>query len=330
MKTLVCGSGGFIGGWLTRALVEQGHQVRGVDVKPLSRWYQQISDAENLCLDLHNFNDCRRACEGADTVIQLAANMGGMGYIERNRIECMYNIDITRNMLEAAYRAGVKKFFFSSSACVYNTELQQTTTPAPLKESDAYPAMAERGYGWEKLFAEMLCQEYTAELGMKTYIARFHNVYGPNGDWNTVRAKAPAAICRKVIECKHEGKDTIDIWGDGTQERSYMWIDDCVLGIQKIIACDALIATPINLGSSEMVSVNQLVDLAESFAGVKLKRNYQLDAPRGVVGRNSDNTMIKSVLGWEPHTALREGLRETYNWIESQYLAMKAGERVVE
>jgi GDP-D-mannose 3',5'-epimerase len=232
-------------------------------------------------------------------------------------------------MIEAAYRAGAKRFFFSSSACAYNTLLQQDPNVLALKESDAYPAMAERGYGWEKLMSEMFCQEYWAERGLETHIARFHNVYGPYGTWDGGREKAPAALCRKVIQAKDAGKHELFIWGDGTQTRSFMFIDDCVQGIDMIMHCDDLIATPINLGSAELVSINRLVDIIEGIAGVKLERNYQLDAPRGVAGRNSDNTFIKATLGWEPSTPLADGLAKTYAWIDQQYRDRKAGKRTV-
>jgi nucleoside-diphosphate-sugar epimerase len=255
--------------------------------------------------------------------------MGGMGFIENFRVECLRSILVNTNLIEAAYRAGVARYFFSSSACAYNTILQQTPDVIALKESDAYPAMAERGYGWEKLMSEMFCQEYWAERGLETHIARFHNVYGPNGTWFGGREKAPAALSRKVIEAKDAGKHVIDIWGDGTQTRSFMYIDDCVFGIDQIMHCDDLIATPINLGTSELVSINQLVDDIEEIGGIHLERTYQLDAPRGVAGRNSDNTFIKQVLGWEPGTPLKEGLKPTYHWIEQQYFDRKAGKRVV-
>jgi nucleoside-diphosphate-sugar epimerase len=256
--------------------------------------------------------------------------MGGMGFIERFRVECLRSILINTHMSESAYRAGARRYFFSSSACAYNTELQQDPKVRALKESDAYPAMAERGYGWEKLMSEMFCQEYWAERGMKTAIARFHNVYGFWGTWDGGREKAPAAICRKVIECIDTGKNSITIWGDGHQTRSFMYIDDCTKGIDRIMHCDDLIATPINLGSSELVSINDLVSKVEKIAGIKLKREYDLKAPRGVAGRNSDNTFIEQVLGWEPNTPLDTGLRATYKWIEEQYRARKKGRRVVE
>jgi len=327
---VVGGAGGFIAGSLVRYLHERGFtRIRAIDKKPLSQWYQRTPGVESLCLDLSIEENCRRACEGATEVYNLAADMGGMGFIERFRVECLRSILINTHMIEAAYRAGAERYFFSSSACVYNTGLQQDPNVRALKESDVYPAMAERGYGWEKLMSEMFCQEYWHERGLKTFIARFHNVYGPFGTWDGGREKAPAAICRKVIQAKHEKTGTIEIWGDGTQTRSFMYVDDCVRGIEMITHCERLIATPINLGSSELVSVNQLVDLAEQFAGVKLQRQYKLDAPRGVAGRNSDNTMILDVLGWEPSTPFHDGLAKTYAWIEEQYLARKAGKRVV-
>jgi nucleoside-diphosphate-sugar epimerase len=232
-------------------------------------------------------------------------------------------------MIEAASKAGVDRYFFSSSACAYNVKLQKDTSSRALKESDAYPAMAERGYGWEKLFSEMVCQEYWAERGFRTFIARFHNVYGPNGTWDGGREKAPAALCRKVLEARDNGSFAVEIWGDGSQTRSFQFIDDCVQGIDMIMHCDRLIATPINLGSSELVSINELLGLIEGIAGFKVERRYDLAQPLGVGGRNSDNTMIKRVLGWEPSTPLRTGLAKTYAWIAEQYAARKAGKKVV-
>jgi nucleoside-diphosphate-sugar epimerase len=280
-------------------------------------------------MDLSEKENAIRAVEGAVEVYNLAADMGGMGFIERFRVECLRSILINTHLIEAAYRAGARRYFFSSSACAYNTTLQQDPNVRALKESDAYPAMAERGYGWEKLMSEMFCQEYWAERGLMTFIARFHNVYGPNGTWFGGREKAPAALSRKVIEAKDTGNLEIEIWGDGSQTRSFMYIDDCALGIDQIMHCDQLIATPINLGSSELVSINALVSTIEDIAGVKLARRYDLDAPKGVAGRNSDNTFIKQVLGWEPNTSLRHGLEKTYAWIEQQYYDLKAGKQVV-
>jgi nucleoside-diphosphate-sugar epimerase len=252
-----------------------------------------------------------------------------MGFIERNRVACLRSILINTHMIDAAWNAGADRYFFSSSACAYNVTLQQDPNVRALKESDAYPAMAERGYGWEKLVSEMFCQEYTAERGLKTAIARFHNVYGPNGTWDGGREKAPAAICRKVIEAKTSGKHEITIWGDGHQTRSFMYIDDCTKGIDMIMHCDELIATPINLGTSELISINNLTSLAEEIGGIKLERHYDLDAPRGVAGRNSDNTFIKQTLDWEPNLPFKTGLTKTYKWIEQQMTDRKAGKDTV-
>jgi nucleoside-diphosphate-sugar epimerase len=323
---LIGGAAGFIAGSLVRYFHERGaRRIRAVDKKPLGQWYQRVPGVESLCLDLSLEDNCRRVCEGAAEVYNLAADMGGMGFIERHRVECLRSILINTHLLEAACRAGAERFFFSSSACVYNTELQKDPQVRGLKESDAYPAMAERGYGWEKLMSEMLCQEYWAERGLPTFIARFHNVYGPHGTWDGGREKAPAAICRKVIEALDTGSGQIEIWGDGKQTRSFMYIDDCLEGIDRINHCDSLVATPVNLGSSELVSINRLVDLVEAVAGVKLTRRYKPDAPRGVAGRNSDNTFIRKALGWEPTFPLAQGIERTYRWIEQQYRDRKAG-----
>jgi nucleoside-diphosphate-sugar epimerase len=326
---VITGAGGFIGGALVRYFHDKGvAQIRAVDKKPLPEWHQRIPGVESLCLDVSKEENCLRACEGAEEAYNLAADMGGMGFIEKFRIECLRSILVNTHMIEAACRAGAERYFFSSSACAYNVELQKDPHSRALKESDAYPAMAERGYGWEKLISEMFCQEYWAERGLKTFIARFHNVYGPHGTWDGGREKAPAAISRKVIEARYEGSGKIDIWGDGSQTRSFMFIDDCVRGIDLIMHCDRLIATPINLGSRELISINDLVSMVEEIAQVKLKRRYDPQAPRGVGGRNSDNTLINSVLGWEPSTPLREGMRKTYEWIEEQYRLRKAGRKM--
>src|ERR1051325_2940729 len=328
---VLAGGGGFIAGALARYFHDRGFtRIRAVDKKPLPEWYQRVEGVECLTLDLSDAKNCERACEGAVEVYNLAADMGGMGLIERFRVECLRSILINTHMIEAAYRAGARRYFFSSSACAYNTLIQQDPKVRALKESDAYPAMAERGYGWEKLVSEMFCEEYWAERGLKTAIARFHNVYGPWGTWAGGREKAPAAICRKVIEAIDSGSGKINIWGDGAQTRSFMFIDDCTKGIDMIMHCDDLVATPINLGSNELVSINDLVSKVEKIAGVKLKRDYDLSAPRGVAGRNSDNTFIKKVLKWEPDTTLDDGLRATYRWIKKQFELRKKGGRVVE
>ena len=328
---VITGGGGFIGGNLALYFRKKGFtNIRAVDKKPLSQWYLTVSGVENLRFDVSQEKNCRRVCEGAVEVYNLAADMGGMGFIERFRVECLRSVLINTHMIEAAFRAGAKRYFFSSSACVYNTLLQKDPKVRALKESDAYPAMAERGYGWEKLVSEMFCEEYWHERGMKTFIARFHNVYGPHGTWDGGREKAPAAICRKVIEAIDKTDLSINIWGNGEQTRSFMFIDDCVKGIDTIMHCDDLIATPINLGSSELVSINTLVSKVEKIAGVKLKRSYNLNAPQGVAGRNSDNAFIQKVLKWEPNTSLDKGLAATYNWIKVQFENRKKGKRVVE
>ena len=316
-KAVVCGAGGFIGGHLVKSLLENGVEViRAVDVKPLEEWYQVTGGVENLSLDLKDQESCHVAAKGATLVYQLAADMGGMGFIENNKALCMLSVLTNTHMLIAAKDAGVKRFFYSSSACVYNGEKQTNADVIPLKESDAYPALPEDGYGWEKLFSERMCRHFEEDFGLVARVARYHNVYGPHGTWNGGREKAPAAICRKVIEAKRSGKHEIEIWGDGHQTRSFMYIDDCVQGTQMIM--ESHIDEPINLGSSELVTINQLVDIVEDIAGVKLQRKYNLSAPKGVNGRNSDNTMILDRLGWEPSTRLRDGMETTYRWIEGE------------
>jgi nucleoside-diphosphate-sugar epimerase len=322
---LVAGAGGFIGGALVRYFRDRGFErIRAVDKKPTADWYQCIPEAQSLCLDLSVESDCRRAVDGAVEVYNLAADMGGMGFIERFRIACMRNILINTHLIEAAHQAGVQRYFFASSACVYNTARQCEPDVVGLKETDAFPAMPERGYGWEKLLSEMFCQEYWAERGLKTAIARLHNVYGPHGSWDGGREKAPAALCRKVIEAVHERSGRIVIWGDGTATRSFTYIGDCVSGIDRVTHCDALIATPVNLGSSELVSIDELVSKIERIAGATLERDYDRSAPTGVAGRNSDNTFIKQMLGWEPSTTLDAGLAATYAWIQTEYRARYA------
>jgi len=326
---VVTGAGGFIAGSLVKYFADQGFtNIRAIDKKPLPTWYQRVPGVESLSLDLSYLENCKRAVEGAAEVYNLAADMGGMGFIERFRVECLRSVLINTHLIDEAYKAGAERYFFSSSACAYNTDLQKDPNVRALKESDAYPAMAERGYGWEKLISEMFCEEYWAERQMKTAIARFHNVYGPNGTWDGGREKAPAALSRKIIEAVDTGELKIDIWGNGEQTRSFMYIDDCVKGIDMIMHAKELIATPINLGSSELVSINDLVSMIEEIAGVKLEREYILDAPQGVAGRNSDNNFIKKTLGWEPDTPLREGMEKTYGWISEQFAERKAGKYV--
>src|SRR5215469_6654822 len=316
-KVAVCGAGGFIGGHLVKALLDQGvHVVRAVDIKPLDEWYQHSNGVENLALDLKDKDNCETAAKGVDAVFQLAADMGGMGFIENNKALCMLSILTNTHMLLAARDAGVQRFFYSSSACVYNGDKQKSHDVVALKEEDAYPALPEDGYGWEKLFSERMCRHFEEDFGMQCRVARYHNVYGPFGTWTGGREKAPAAVCRKVIAAKKSGKHEIEIWGDGKQTRSFMYIDDCTRGTQAILESEIL--EPINLGSSELVTINQLVDIAEEIAGIKLERRFKLDAPKGVNGRNSDNTKFRQYLGWEPSIRLKEGLAKTYAWIEKE------------
>jgi nucleoside-diphosphate-sugar epimerase len=321
---VVCGAGGFIGGHLVKGLIANGvNVVRAVDVKPLDEWYQVTDGVENLTLDLKDKENCMTAADGVAMVYQLAADMGGMGFIENNKALCMLSVLTNTHMLMAAQAKGVKRFFYSSSACVYNGEKQTNPDVVALKESDAYPALPEDGYGWEKLFSERMCRHFEEDYGLVCRVARYHNVYGPQGTWNGGREKAPAAMCRKVIEAKNSGVHEINIWGDGKQTRSFMYIDDCVKGTEMIMESE--IDEPINLGSSELVTINQLVDIVEEIAGIKLKRTYDLNAPKGVNGRNSDNTLIEEKLGWEPSIRLRDGMERTYRWIEQEIAAGAKG-----
>jgi GDP-D-mannose 3', 5'-epimerase len=318
---VVCGGGGFIGGHLVKSLLADGvNVIRAVDVKPMEDWYQVSSEAENVVADLKDKDSCYRAANGAEVVFQLAADMGGMGFIESNKALCMLSVLTNTHMLLAARDCGVERFFYSSSACVYNGEKQKDAQVIPLKESDAYPALPEDGYGWEKLFSERMCRHFEEDFGMQCRVARYHNVYGPFGTWTGGREKAPAAICRKVLEAKLSGKQEIEIWGDGHQTRSFMYIDDCTKGTRAITESD--IHEPLNLGSSELVTINRLVDIVEDIAGLKLKRRYKLSAPKGVNGRNSDNTKIMEYLGWEPSIRLKDGLEKTYHWIQKEMLAL--------
>jgi GDP-D-mannose 3', 5'-epimerase len=313
-KIVVCGAGGFIGGHLIADLRRRGYtNLRAVDIKPQTEWYQRFPDVENLELDLQDKANCCQAVRGAAYVYNLAADMGGMGFIEHNKGLCMLSVLINTHLLMAARHVGVERFFFSSSACVYNADKQKSPDIIPLKEEDAYPALPEDGYGWEKLFSERMCRHFREDFGLQTRVARFHNVYGPHGTYDGGREKAPAAICRKIIQAKLSGKHEIEVWGDGTRTRSFMYIDDCLKGMQMIMESDIL--GPINLGSSELVTINQLVDIVDDIAGIKVKRNYNLSAPQGVNGRNSDNTKIKQYLSWEPNIPLRMGLEKTYAWI---------------
>lgn len=316
-KILIAGAGGFIGGNLVNKLRQQGYSnLVAVDIKPMKEWFQSFPDVDNFVLDLKRIDHCRKAIQGCDKVFQLAADMGGMGFIENNKALCMLSSLITTHLLQAAHEVGVQRFFYSSSACVYAADKQTTVDNPGLKESDAYPAMPEDGYGWEKLFSERMCRHYREDFDLETRVFRYHNVYGPHGSWDGGREKAPAAVCRKVIQAKLSGHHEIEIWGDGKQTRSFMYIDDCIKGTQDLLHSD--IIEPLNLGSSEMVTINQLVEIVEEIADINLKIKYNLDAPKGVRGRSSDNTLIQELMGWSPSISLRDGMEKTYTWIYDQ------------
>jgi nucleoside-diphosphate-sugar epimerase len=317
---VVCGAGGFIGGHLVAGLQDRGfRRIRAVDSKPIGQWHQRPPDVDYVQADLRRAENCQRVTEGASYVFNLAADMGGMGFIEYHKADCMLSVLVSTHMLLAARDHGVKRFFYSSSACVYNADKQVTAEVTPLREEDAYPAMAEDGYGWEKLFSERMSRHFNDEFGLITRVARFHNVYGPNGTWDGGREKAPAAICRKVAHAKLSGERELEIWGDGEQTRSFMFVDDCIEGTIRIM--EGRCADPLNLGSDRLVTINQLVDIVEEIAGIKLKRVYNLGAPKGVRGRNSDNTRIRNVLGWEPSITLEDGLERTFKWIQDQLMS---------
>jgi GDP-D-mannose 3',5'-epimerase len=315
-RILVTGAGGFIGGHLVRDLLSQGATVRAVDKKPADEWYQRFDDAENFELDLSLRENCFAVTENVSHLYNLAADMGGMGFIELNKALCMLSVLINTHLLEASREAGVERFLFSSSACVYAAEKQTDAEVEPLREEDAYPAEPEDGYGWEKLFSERMCRHFTEDFGLDTRVVRYHNVYGPEGTWDGGREKAPAAICRKVAQAKLSGEHEIEVWGDGEQTRSFTYITDCLHGTQALMASDH--TAPVNLGSTELVTINQLIDIVEEIAGIKVSRNYDLSAPQGVRGRNSDNTQLKAALGWEPDVSLHDGMAETYAWIYDQ------------
>jgi GDP-D-mannose 3',5'-epimerase len=321
---LVTGAGGFIGGFLCDYFQKKNVSVRAVDIKPLSEWYQVHDQCENVQMDLKNYDNCLAAIKDVEEVYNLACDMGGMGFIENNKALCMFSVLINTNLLLAIQSNNEKntnkvgRYFYSSSACVYNAKKQESPDSTALKEEDAYPALPEDGYGWEKLFSERMCKNFMDDFGLECRVARFHNVYGPLGTYDGGREKAPAAICRKIIASKISNTNAIEVWGDGKQTRSFMYIDDCIEGIIRIMKSN--VREPINLGSDELVTINQLIDHVEVIANYKVAREYNLAAPKGVRGRNSDNTMISRELSWAPSIALSSGLKITYDWIESQML----------
>ena len=323
-KYLIVGAGGFIGGHLVSRLLEEGNEIRAVDLKPINLWFQEFNNVENFSLDMQEYENCLKMSKNVDYVINLACNMGGIGFIENNKADCMLSVLINTNLLRSCTLNKVKRYFFSSSACAYNKDLQTDPDIDGLKEEDAYPAMPEDGYGWEKLFSERMCRHFKEDYGLETRVARFHNIYGPLGTFDGGREKAPAAICRKVIEAKLNKNNYIDVWGDGTQTRSFLYIDDCIDAVLKLFHSD--FSDPINIGSDEKVTINELISIAENCANKKFSKNYQLDKPQGVKGRSSNNELIKSTLDWDYKYSLNEGIKKTYKWIEDIYLNKKNDE----
>ena len=315
-KYLVCGAGGFIGGHLVKSLLQDGHEVVCADIKPLENWFQIFDVNKNFTLDLKEYSNCLQVTKDIDFIYNMACNMGGMGFIENNKAECMISVLINTNLLRASLINKVKKYFFSSSACVYNADKQSSNFTAGLKEADAYPAMPEDGYGWEKLFSERMCRHFYEDYGLETRVARYHNVYGPMGTFDGGREKAPAALCRKLIIAKNSGKKEIDVWGDGEQTRSFMFIDDCIKGTKKIFESDC--RDVLNIGSEEQVSINQMIKIIQEISNYNVNKNYQLDKPKGVRGRSSNNDLVRLKLGWNYEISLKSGLEITYKWIEKE------------
>tara|TARA_E500000178_G_scaffold48987_1_gene44277 strand:- start:4185 stop:5177 length:993 start_codon:yes stop_codon:yes gene_type:complete len=322
MKVLVAGAGGFIGGHLVKKLKSDGHELICVDIKPLEYWFQLDDNNQNYSLDLKEYENCQKIFNNKiDYVFNMACNMGGMGFIENNKAECMLSVLINTNLLRACKEKKIKRYLFSSSACVYNASKQKDTFIPGLKEEDAYPAMPEDGYGWEKLFSERMCRHFYEDFGVDVRIVRYHNVYGPMGTFDGGREKAPAALCRKVVNAKINNENEVEVWGDGEQTRSFMFIDDCIKGTLKIFESDY--RDVFNVGSDEQVSINQMLDKIENISNYKFKRKYLLDKPKGVRGRSSDNTFIKSKINWAPSISLEEGLKKTYSWIEDEIKSKK-------
>jgi len=320
-KYLVCGAGGFIGGHLVKSLLKDGHEVLCSDIKPLDKWFQIFDNCKNFVLDLKDYSNCLKVTKNVDFIYNMACNMGGMGFIENNKTECMLSVLINTNLLRASLTNKIKKYFFSSSACVYNIEKQSKSFILGLKEEDAYPAQPEDGYGWEKLFSERMCRHFYEDFGLETRVARYHNVYGPFGTFDGGREKAPAALCRKIAEAKIFKKKKIDVWGDGEQTRSFMFIDDCIEGTKKLFESDCI--DVLNIGSEEQVSINQMIEILENIANYLVDKNYHLNMPKGVRGRSSNNDLVRKKINWDCKTPLKIGLEKTYNWIENQIIKKK-------
>jgi GDP-D-mannose 3', 5'-epimerase len=316
-KILIAGAGGFIGGHMTSRLIEQDEfDIICVDIKPKKYWFQLFDKTKNYCIDLKNSQEALEVTRDVDYIYNFACNMGGMGFIENNKAECMLSVLVNTNLLKSAIENKCKKYFFSSSACVYNASKQNQTFINGLKETDAYPADPEDGYGWEKLFSERMCRHFNEDFGIETRVVRYHNIYGPMGTFDGGREKAPAALCRKVILAKKNNLKKIDVWGDGEQSRSFLFIDDCIEGTLKVFNNNY--RDVFNIGSEEQVSINQMIDIIEEIADYKIERNYQLDKPKGVRGRSSDNSFVKEKIGWSPSYSLKQGLIITYNWIQNK------------
>ena len=317
-KVLIVGAGGFIGGHLVKKILDNGNSVVATDIKPKEYWFQDFDTVENYySTDMKDISNCRKVTEGVDYVFNMACNMGGMGFIENNKAECMQSVLINTNLLIACNENKFQRYFFSSSACAYNKTKQQDVFIEGLKEEDAYPADPEDGYGWEKLFSERMCRHFMEDYGLEVRVARYHNIYGPYGTYDGGREKAPAALCRKVIQARKDKNDTIDVWGDGEQTRTFLYVDECVEGTLRLFESDY--SEPVNIGSDEQVSINQMIGIIEGISGGgEFKKNYQLDKPKGVRGRSSNNDLVKKVLNWSYKMSLKEGLTKTYQWIESE------------
>ena len=317
-KILIVGAGGFIGGHLVKRLLDDGNYIVAVDIKPREYWFQEFEKAENhFSMDMKDIGNCRKVTKNIDYVFNMACNMGGMGFIENNKAECMQSVLINTNLLISCKETSVERYFFSSSACAYNKTKQQNVFIEGLRETDAYPADPEDGYGWEKLFSERMCRHFMEDYGLQVRVARYHNIYGPFGTYDGGREKAPAALCRKIIKAKKNNKNEIEVWGDGMQTRTFLYVDDCIEGTLRLFESDY--SEPVNIGSDEQVSINQMIEIIEGISGVKkLNRVYQLDKPKGVRGRSSNNDLVKKILNWSYKIKLREGLKKTYNWISSE------------